>query len=59
MQDLVVTSFSNTMVTRYKLKIEETIEGKTVELLAPRLTVFQRINGDWRVAAHANFAKIK
>ena len=59
MQDLVVTSFSNTMVTRYKLKVEETIQGKTVEALAPRLTVFQRINGEWRVAAHANFAKLK
>ncbi len=59
MQDLIATSFSNTMVTRYKLKVNETIAGKTVEALAPRMTVFQRINGEWRVAAHANFAAIK
>lgn len=59
MQDLVVTSFSNTMVTRYMLKVEETIQGKTAEYLAPRLTVFQRIDGKWRVSAHANFAKLK
>ena len=59
MQDLVVTSFSNTMVTRYNLKVDEIIDGKTVELVAPRMTVFQRINGEWRVAGHANFAKLK
>jgi len=58
-RDLVATSFSNTMVTRYMLKVDETIEGKKVEALAPRMTVFQRINGEWRVAAHANFATIK
>ena len=58
-RDLVATSFSNTMVTRYMLKVDEIIEGKTVEALAPRMTIFQRINGEWRVAAHANFATIK
>lgn len=58
-RDLVATSFSNTMVTRYMLKVDETIDGKRVEALAPRMTVFQRINGEWRVAAHANFATIK
>lgn len=58
-QGLVATSFSNTMITRYMLKVDETIAGKKVETLAPRMTVFQRINGVWRVAAHANFATIK
>ena len=58
-QDLIATSFNNTMVTRYMLKVDETIGGKKVEALAPRMTVFQRINGEWRVAAHANFATIK
>lgn len=58
-RDLVATSFSNTMVTRYVLKVDQTILGKTVEALAPRMTVFQRINGEWRVAAHANFATTK
>jgi hypothetical protein len=47
------------MVTRYMLKVDETIGGKKVEALAPRMTVFQHINGEWRVAAHANFATIK
>lgn len=58
-RDLVATSFSSTMVTRYMLKVDETIGGKTVEAFAPRMTVFQRINGEWRVAAHANFATIR
>ncbi len=50
-QDLVATSFSNTMVTRYVLKVDQT--------LAPAMTVFQRINGEWRVAAHGTFAAKK
>jgi hypothetical protein len=45
--DLVATSFSNTMVARYTLKLD----GKA----APRLTVFQRINGEWRAAADAEY----
>lgn len=49
--DLVATSFSNTMITRYSLNLE----GKTV----PRLTVFQRINGEWRVAADAEYRPIE
>lgn len=58
-QDLVATSFSNTMVTRYVLKVEQIIGGKTVETLAPGMNVFQRINGEWRAAAHGTFAAIK
>jgi hypothetical protein len=58
-QDLVATSFSNTMITRYMLKIDKTIEKHPVEVLEPCMTVFQRINGEWRAAAHANFAAIK
>lgn len=58
MDDLVATSFNNTLVTRYTLRVDETIDGKTVENVAPRMTVFQRVNGKWLVAAHANFAKL-
>lgn len=55
-EDLVATSFSNTMVTRYFITVDETLDGKTVEARAPRMTVFQRINGNWLVAAHTNLA---
>lgn len=58
MRDLVATSFNNTMVTRYTLRVDETIGDETVESVAPRMTVFQRVNGKWLVAAHANFAKL-
>jgi hypothetical protein len=39
------------MITRNSLNLE----GKTV----PRLTVFQRINGEWRVAADAEYRPIE
>jgi hypothetical protein len=45
--DLVSTSFSNTMITRYKMMHDSAA--------APRLTVFQRINGEWRAAADAEY----
>jgi Domain of unknown function (DUF4440) len=48
-EDLAVTSFSNTLVTRYKLRIRS--GGRT----APRLTVFERINGVWLAAAEAEY----
>jgi ketosteroid isomerase-like protein len=50
-EDLVATSFSNTMIARYKLERD----GKT----QPRLTVFQRINGEWRAAADAEYRSIE
>lgn len=50
-EDLVATSFSNTMVTRYKLMED----GKA----APHLTVFQRINGEWRAAADAAYPPLE
>ena len=30
-----------------------------VESRAPRLTVFRKIDGDWKVIAHSNFAKLE
>jgi hypothetical protein len=43
--DLVATSFSNTMITRCKLRLDDKV--------SPRLIVFQRIDGEWRAAADA------
>ncbi len=48
-EDLVATSFSNTMVLRYSLRVGE---GSNRH---PRLTVFQRIDGKWLVAGEAAF----
>ena len=50
---LVATSFSNTMVVRYNLRFSGS-PGR----FEPRLTVFQRINGEWKAAGDAIFAAI-
>jgi len=50
-EGLVATSFSNTMVTRYTLRRDGRV--------APHMTVFQRINGEWRAAADAEYPAIE
>lgn len=57
--DLVATTGGDVMVVRYILQIDETIDGKTITRRAPRLTAFRKIGGDWKVSAHANFARTK
>ncbi len=52
-ENLIATSFSNTMVVRYNLRFSSA-PGR----VEPRLTVFQRINGEWKVAGEAVFAAI-
>lgn len=54
-EDLVVTAADDVMVVRYFLTINEIIEGAPVSRRAPRLTVFRKIDGDWKVVSHANF----
>jgi hypothetical protein len=56
--DIVATEDGGVLVTRYTLEIEETSDGKPVTRRAPRLTVFRKIGGEWRVSAHANFAQV-
>jgi hypothetical protein len=50
-ENLVVTSFNNTLVTRYNLRVGDS------ESVEPRLTVFERINGVWLAAAEAQYLK--
>lgn len=59
LDELVATQADDVMVVRYLLSVEETIEGKTVAKRAPRLTVFRKIDGQWKVVAHGNFASIE
>jgi len=54
-EDLVVTTADDVMVVRYFLIINETIDGAPVSRRAPRLTVFRKIDGVWKVVSHANF----
>ncbi len=54
-ENIVATTADDVMVVRYVLSIDETIEGAPVTRRAPRLTVFRKIDGAWKVVAHANF----
>ena len=54
-EDLVVTAADDVLVVRYFLSINVTIDGQPVDRRAPRLTVFRKINGDWKVVSHSNF----
>lgn len=58
-EDMVATAAGDVMVARYQLVIDETIEGKRVTKRAPRLTVFRKIEGQWMVTSHANFASVE
>jgi ketosteroid isomerase-like protein len=51
-------SNGDTIVVRYKLRIEQTINNKPVQVSAPRLSVFRRGDSRWLIVAHANFAQI-
>ena len=54
-EDLVVTTADDVLVVRYFLRINETIDDKPVKKRAPRLTVFRKIDGAWKVVSHSNF----
>ncbi len=54
-EEIVATADGDILVVRSMLRIEETIDGAPVDRRAPRLTVFRKIDGAWKVVAHANF----
>ena len=56
--DIVATGNGATLVIRYKIEIEQTIDGAPVNGIAPRLSVFRKAAGRWLIIAHANFAPI-
>lgn len=56
-EDVVATSFSDTMVTRYSLRTA--VGDGAPASVSPRMTVFQRINGEWRVAADAIYPPLE
>ncbi|MBT5413166.1 MAG: nuclear transport factor 2 family protein [Rhodospirillaceae bacterium] len=58
LENVVATGDDDIMVVRYLLVIDETIDGQSVAKSAPRLTVFRKIDGQWKVVSHANFAKL-
>ncbi len=57
--NLKVSSDGDVAIATYEVNVEQTRDGKTVEVEAPRLTVFRNVGGKWLVSAHANFAAIE
>jgi len=57
-RDLAFGATGDLLVTRYNLNIEQVINDKPVQALAPRLSVFRRGGAGWLIAGHANFAQI-
>lgn len=56
--DIVATGTADLMVLRYRLETDQTIDGKVVKGVSPRLSVFRREAGSWLMSAHANFAAL-
>lgn len=56
--ELVVTGQGEVLVTRYIIEIAQTIDGKPVQAISPRLSVFRHTGSGWLIVAHANFARI-
>ena len=56
--DIVATGSSETLVVRYKIETEQTIDGTPVNGISPRLSVFRKQAGPWLMIAHANFAQL-
>ena len=56
--DIVATGNGETLVVRYRIETEQTIDGTPVNGISPRLSVFRKEAGRWLIVAHANFAPI-
>ena len=56
--DIVATGDGGTLVVRYRIETEQTIDGTPVNGISPRLSVFRKEAGRWLIVAHANFAPI-
>ena len=60
LSDLHVTRDGSALVVAYTARTDTTLDDGKAELgaPAPRLTVFQEIDGAWKLLAHGNFASI-
>ena len=54
--DLKVTHDGDILVATYSVRTGATTAADKLDPPAPRLTVFQQIDGDWKLLAHANFS---
>lgn len=56
--DIVATGNGAVMVIRYRIETDQTVEGKVVKGVSPRLSVFRKDGDRWLLCAHANFAPL-
>jgi hypothetical protein len=56
--DIAATGTADLMVVRYRIETDQTIGGKEVKGVSPRLSVFRLEAGRWLICAHANFAAL-
>lgn len=56
--DIAATGTADLMVVRYRIETDQTIGGKEVRGVSPRLSVFRLEEGRWLICAHANFAAL-
>lgn len=53
------TRIDNVLIVRYRSQVTESIDDSPLtQSKAPRLSTFARINGQWRMTSHANFAPL-
>jgi ketosteroid isomerase-like protein len=56
--DIIATGDGGVMVIRYRIETDQTVNGKAVKGVSPRLSVFRRDGDRWLLSAHANFAPL-
>ena len=56
--DIVASGNDSIMVIRYRIETDQTVDGKAVKGISPRLSVFRKEGGRWLLSAHANFAPL-
>lgn len=56
MSDLKVTRAGDSLIATYVVRTNSTMDKEKLGPPAPRLTVFQQVDGAWKLLAHANFA---
>jgi hypothetical protein len=58
-EKLKVTAGGDIAVATYYVNVDQTRDGVLVEAYAPRLSVFRKVDGNWLISAHGNFAALQ
>lgn len=56
--EILATGNGTVMVLRYRIETDQTVDGKSVKGVSPRLSVFRKEGNRWLMSAHANFAPL-